>query len=905
MGRKPVVTVAAGRDILENLAGELVLAGPSDLQALAQVHAGLQELAGVPEVARRPLLAQAAAAAVALVEKVILCEAAAPAAALDTVARTVSALQSVLSAGCGEFEVAWPPELGLALPAGADTAAPAAGAMALPPQVDAGIFAEFLARQPGVLDEAEALVLALEKGAGGEPLAQLKRLLHTLKGESALLGLDDVERLCHAAEDALGARPVGELTEALLGVVDWLRQTFAACAGQAGNPGPAAPHLARLAGAASGAASGAATAAGGGAGGQTPRDATEAGAGGAGPAPGRLAADAPAPAAAPAGGTPLSGDPALLGEFVNEAREHLEAADVHLLTLEKDPRQDDALNAVFRAFHTIKGVAGFLGLEEIGRLAHDTENLLDRARKGKLVLAGLAINVTFEAVDAMKRLVDALCGALSTGGLLPAEPSLPALLGRLRAACEGPADAASASVPAAAAPPPGSAAASPGAGPAPAASPGAAEAAAPGEAAQPAGPPAAEAPPAGGAAAGAGQAFVAVKEAVKVDADRLDRLVDAIGELVIAESMVSQSLQQQCVADRQLARQLGQLDKITRELQTMATSLRMVPIKATFQKMARLVRDLSHKAGKPVDFVMSGEDTELDKTVVDKIGDPLVHMVRNAVDHGLEGSPAARRQAGKAERGRIELRAFHRGGNICIEIEDDGRGLDREAIVAKARERGLLREGETPSDREIYSLIFQPGFSTAKKITEVSGRGVGMDVVRRAIEGLRGQIDIRTEKGRGSVFSIRLPLTMAIIDGMILRVGAERYILPTLAIVRSVQPQPREVNTVLHRGEMLAIEGRLIPLFRLDRLYGIAGAEQDPTRALAVVIEADGRQTALLVDELLGQQQIVIKNIGKAMQRMPGIAGGAIMPDGRVGLILDPSGLVKMGQNGGRAAGTA
>lgn len=875
MGKKPVVTAAAGREILESLAGELVLAGPSDLQALAQVHAGLQELAGVPEVAQRPLLAQAAAEAVALVEKVILSEVAAPAAALDTVARTVSALQSVLSAGCGEHEVAWPPELGLPLPARADAAAPAAGAVTLPPQVDAGIFAEFLARQPGVLDEAEELVLALEKGAGGEPLAQLKRLVHTLKGESALLGLGDVERLCHAAEDALGARPAGELTEALLGAVDWLRQTFAACAGQAGNPGPAAPHLERLAGAETGAT------------------------------PGPVAAAAPEPAAAPPGGTPLSGDPALLGEFVNEAREHLEAADVHLLTLEKDPRQDDALNAVFRAFHTIKGVAGFLGLEEIGHLAHDTENLLDRARKGKLVLAGLAINVTFEAVDAMKRLVDALCGALSTGGLLPAEPSLPAMLGRLRAACEGQAEAAAASGEAAAAPPAGTAAASSEPGAAPAAAPRAAEAAAPGEAVPPPGPAAAEAPPAGGAPASAGQAIVAVKEAVKVDADRLDRLVDAIGELVIAESMASQSLQQQCVADRQLARQLGQLDKITRELQTMATSLRMVPIKATFQKMARLVRDLSHKAGKPVDFVMSGEDTELDKTVVDKIGDPLVHMVRNAVDHGLEGSPSARRQAGKAEQGRIELRAFHRGGNICIEIEDDGRGLDREAIVAKARERGLLREGETPSDHEIYSLIFQPGFSTAKKITEVSGRGVGMDVVRRAIEGLRGQIDIRTEKGRGSVFSIRLPLTMAIIDGMILRVGAERYILPTLAIVRSVQPQPREVNTVLHRGEMLAIEGRLIPLFRLDRLYGIAGAEQDPTRALAVVIEADGRQTALLVDELLGQQQIVIKNIGKAMQTMPGIAGGAIMPDGRVGLILDPSGLVKMGQNGGRAAGTA
>jgi len=371
-----------------------------------------------------------------------------------------------------------------------------------------------------------------------------------------------------------------------------------------------------------------------------------------------------------------------------------------------------------------------------------------------------------------------------------------------------------------------------------------------------------------------------------------------IGELVIAESMVSQSEELRELNSTKLARHLSQLDKITRELQEMATSLRMVPLRSTFQKMARLVRDLAKKSGKPVEFVMTGEDTELDKSVVDKIGDPLVHMVRNAVDHGIEVSPEERRKRGKPPVGRIELRAFHKGGNIHIEIEDDGRGLDCEAILAKARERGLVREGDSLSEREIFNLIFQPGFSTAKVVTDVSGRGVGMDVVKRNIEALRGQIEIQSEPGKGSVFSIRLPLTLAIIDGMVVRVGAERYIVPTLNIVRSVRPRPQDLSTVLHRGEMLSLQGELIPLFRLAELFEIEGAQQDPTEGLVVVVEDEGRQIGLLTDELVGQQQIVIKTLGEALQGVRGISGGAIMPDGRVGLILDVGGLIRLASEG-------
>jgi len=303
---------------------------------------------------------------------------------------------------------------------------------------------------------------------------------------------------------------------------------------------------------------------------------------------------------------------------------------------------------------------------------------------------------------------------------------------------------------------------------------------------------------------------------------------------------------------------------------------------------------LSHKTNKPIEFVLSGEDTELDKAVVDKIGDPLVHMMRNAVDHGIEESKEKRRQANKPETGRIELRAFHKGGNILIEIEDDGRGLDREAILAKSRERGLIRDGDSLSEREIFNMIFEPGFSTAKKITEVSGRGVGMDVVKRNIESLRGQVDIRSEFGKGSVFTIRLPLTLAIIDGMVVRVGNERYIIPTLSIIQSLQPRRSDLTTVMDRGEMLKLQGRLVPLFRLGRLFRLKRNEPDPTEALTVVVEDNEKLAGLIVDELIGQQQIVIKSIGEIFQGLPGIAGGAILPDGRVGLILDVGGLVRL-----------
>jgi chemotaxis methyl-accepting protein methylase/signal transduction histidine kinase len=383
-----------------------------------------------------------------------------------------------------------------------------------------------------------------------------------------------------------------------------------------------------------------------------------------------------------------------------------------------------------------------------------------------------------------------------------------------------------------------------------------------------------------------------VQSSIRVNTDRLDRLIDMMGELVIAHSMVAQDEIIINNGHHELLKKIVHTSKIVRELQHMGMSMRMIPLKSTFQKMTRLVRDLSRKVDKNINFVTEGEETEIDRNMVDIVKDPLVHMVRNSVDHGIE-MPDVRKKTGKPEYGTVHLSAYHSAGSVVVEIKDDGKGLDREKLIAKAIERGVISDGNSLSDREVFNLIFEPGFSTAEVVSDVSGRGVGMDVVKRNIETLRGQVEIQSESGKGSVFKMRLPLTLAIIDGMVIRVGREIYVVPTSSIVRSLRPDPKDLSTVLNHGEMLSLLGNLIPLFRLDSLFDIKGAEQDPARAIVMVIEDNGTQAGVLIDELIGRQQVVIKTLGENMRDIPGISGGAIMPNGRVGLILDVGGLVK------------
>ncbi|HVR85253.1 MAG TPA: chemotaxis protein CheW, partial [Planctomycetota bacterium] len=290
--------------------------------------------------------------------------------------------------------------------------------------------------------------------------------------------------------------------------------------------------------------------------------------------------------------------------------------------------------------------------------------------------------------------------------------------------------------------------------------------------------------------------------------------------------------------------------------------------------------------------VTSGEEIEIDKAIVTCMADALVHIIRNALDHGIEGNAEERLGAGKPGTGRIELRALHREGSIVIEVQDDGRGLDPEAILVKGVEKGIVRKGEALSEQEIFKLIFLPGFSTAKVVTELSGRGVGLDVVRTSVEALRGRIEVQSRRGQGTTFRLRLPLTLAIIDGMVIRAGHERYVVPTLSITRLVRPDPGQRSTFMGRDEMLSLQDELVPLFRLGHLLDVSDADEDSGSGVAVVVEDAGRRAALMADEVLGQQQIVIKNLGMNLEGVLGISGGVILPDGQVGLILDVNGLL-------------
>jgi len=380
---------------------------------------------------------------------------------------------------------------------------------------------------------------------------------------------------------------------------------------------------------------------------------------------------------------------------------------------------------------------------------------------------------------------------------------------------------------------------------------------------------------------------------LRVPVEKVDRLLDLVGELMITQSMVSDAVTAYSRERLESLRAaVALMDRHARELHERVMAVRMVPIRTLFARFPRLVRDVAAAVGKSAVLETSGEDTELDRTVIEKIADPLAHLVRNAVDHGLE-PPDARRALGKPEGGRLALSAYQQGGNIYIELTDDGRGLDRDRIVAKARDLGLA--GDEPlSDEQAFGLIFRPGFSTAETVTELSGRGVGMDVVRRNVETIGGTIAIRSEKGRGTTFRIKLPLTLAIVDGQRLSVGDESYVLPLAAIVESVRPRPAQLSVVLGAGEVVVLRGQVLPMLRLHRILGVTPRSEDPTQGLLVIVEHDGRQAAILVDELLGQQQVVIKSLERHFDKVRGVAGATVLGDGRVTLILDVPGLLAL-----------
>jgi two-component system chemotaxis sensor kinase CheA len=725
----------------------------------------------------------------------------------------------------------------------------------LPEWVDETVFRDFISNHTDSIVDVEREIMEIEEG-NGTALADLKRRVHTLKGEAGLIGLQPLEHLCHVVEELLetpahATRAINQL----LAFKDWVADALLAYSSYqlpatstdalvqeieavTSPPAPVEPEAAPE------------------------------------PDPPPPAEPTESPATpAPAASGPHGWDDdtmELIQEFLAEGEDGLTQVDDIFLQAEDGNANDEHVNAAFRVFHTIKGVAGFLELEETQSLSHAAESLLNKIREGRAQLAGQNLDLLFAAASHLRNSLAAVRTALGNGLLPRPVDGIPALINDLGAATdsEGAPSPAPASTP------------TPVAEPAPA----------------PAGqkPAAVEQTPAPPPVAKVAEPTESktkathLKEVVKVDLERVDNLVDLIGELVIVDSMITNSLEQMdAVATNALRNHVAQMSKITRDLQGIATSMRMVPVRAVFQKMARMVRDLSQKSGKPVRAVLEGETTELDRSMVEQISDPLVHMIRNSIDHGIEDAET-RRQLGKPQRGTIHLRAFHEGGRIVIQVADDGKGLDREAILAKAKAKNLVKDGQALTDQEIYQLIFAPGFSTAKKVTEISGRGVGMDVVCRNVESMRGKITLDSKQGAGTTFNMQLPLTMAIIEGTLIRCGNERYVLPTLSMYESLRPTEDMVVSVAGKGEVVNLRNETIPLYRLGRLLRLDEAGQDVAAALIVILESHGAKIGLVVDEVIDQQQVVIKGMGVTLAGTRYISGAAIMSDGRVGLILNP-----------------
>lgn len=548
-------------------------------------------------------------------------------------------------------------------------------------------------------------------------------------------------------------------------------------------------------------------------------------------------------------------DSVIYTEFVSETTEHIESIENGIMALEKDPANNDLLNSIFRHFHSVKGAAGFLGILDMNKVSHETENLLDMARKGQLLVDKPIVNLLLKSTDCQVRIMRHLDSRIKNIlGKIPKEQIAPPfpigpLIEEIRGAISGAK-----------------------------------------------GRPVSLLRPVAALAeeekAGVAPGKAAVAAAIKVSTEKLDILMELVGELVISHTLVVQDPILQNEINANILKNLTYMGKNTKSLQEQVLAVRMIPLRMMFQKMVRLVRDLSDKINKKIHFEISGEETEIDKTVIDQLNDPLVHLLRNSVDHGVE-TPEERTAKGKPETGNIFLKAFNQGGNVVIEIMDDGKGLNRERIKSKAVEKGLVKADRKLSDKEIFDLILLPGFSTAAKTTDISGRGVGMDVVVRNISKLNGKLEIQSEEEKGSKFTIRLPLTMAIIDGMIVQVGKERYVIPVVSIRESIKPSKKDITSVTKGEEVVNVRGGLVPLIRLNKLFGIPDSKTTPWEALIMIVETNGKQRGIMVDNLVGQQQVVIKNLGARLHGIRGISGGAILGDGKVGLILDVEGIVE------------
>lgn len=547
--------------------------------------------------------------------------------------------------------------------------------------------------------------------------------------------------------------------------------------------------------------------------------------------------------------------------FFEEVSEHLTGLEDGLLQLESRPEDDELIHGIFRAAHSIKGTGGALGFTEVAGFTHHVETVLDQMRQRQLTTTSERIELLLKATDALSCLID----SAKDGSAVP--ENLDEIVESLRRQIDPNAEPESTIV---------------------------AEESDDGlvmfddEHAS-------ETPAAAPASAGEASKSKTANhnESIRVSVAKVEELINLVGELVIANSMVQQAYASNEGDSETLQEAIAAMDLTTQQLQEQVMAVRMMPIANVFRRFPRIVRDLASTLGKNVILETSGEETELDKQVIEEVSDPLTHLIRNAVDHGLE-TPAQRLAAGKSAEGRICLRAFHEGGNVVIEIDDDGAGINVQRVRQKAIDRGLIPADAVMTDEETNQLIMLPGFSTAEKITDVSGRGVGMDVVKRNVEALNGSISIRSTQGKGSCFRIRLPLTMAILDGLAMRLGNDVYVLPLLSVVESLRPEPKQIVHIAERGELVLVRGEPLPLIYTHRLFNVTGNQTDPCDGLVVIVEHQGRKYGIVVDELIGQLQVVMKSLEANYERVDGVSGATILGDGRIAMIVDIAGLVRL-----------
>jgi len=759
---------------------------------------------------------------------------------------------------------------------------------------DAELMEGFIADSREMIDEVEPYLIELQKtfetegDVDGETLNTIFRLFHSLKGAAGFLHLENVTRVTHEAETLLNHLRDGKLTlsdtqmDMIFEASDFIRkllsnieengsdQGFESEAGEImqklrqaygggdepdGVPETSVPEISEPRSEAS--------------------DGQET----------VLGCEGPVSSEPEAGNEQLLITPEMKKQFIEESDELLEEVEQNLLDLEGSEEQGEALANAFRNIHSFKGNCGFFGYSELERLSHKSETVLELMKNGTIDGGGENISVLLKIVDMLRTgIADVSEGGGGTiqgcdlllnllDDMIPAateeQPAEPKPIGEILVERGD-------------------------------ATPEAVESALDVQ-----GKPLGEilvdmgktTPKAVASALSRqekqGKAKKVIRRDIRVDLDKLNELNDLVGELVTAQAMVVRNPDLRGHEFENFEKAAHHLEQISASLQDVAMSLRMIPVSGLFRKMMRLVHDLSRKSGKRVDLRMKGEETEVDKTVIEVISDPLVHIIRNSVDHGIE-PPEVRERMGKNPTGVVELEAKHEGGEVWITIRDDGRGLDRERILAKAMEKGLVEgDGKDIPDKQVFGLIFEPGFSTAEKVTDISGRGVGMDVVRKNIEQLKGRVDVQSSPGEGTTVSIRIPLTLAIIEGMLVKSGESRHLIPLLAIKESFRPKPEHITVMPGGQEMVRVREELIPVARLSDVYNLGNGNGRLDEGTLIILENQGKSICLFVDEILGQMETVIKGLPGFMGSVPGVSGCTILGDGEVSLILDVGGLME------------